>query len=55
MWFNNRYSYTYFSRYSNIILTYIPDGILQVVLILLYILILAALITTIVSRADRER
>ena len=37
-----------------LILTYVPDGILQVVLILLYTIILASLVTTIVSRADRE-
>lgn len=37
-----------------LILTYVSDGILQVVLILLYTIILASLVTTIVSRADRE-
>ena len=37
-----------------LILTYVSDGILQVVLILLYTIILAALVTTIVNRADRE-
>lgn len=37
-----------------LIFTYVPDGILQVVLVLLYTIILAALITTIVNRADRE-
>lgn len=37
-----------------LILTYVPDGILQVVLILLYTIILAALGITILDRADRE-
>lgn len=37
-----------------LILTYVPDGILQVVLILLYTIILASLVITIVNRADRE-
>lgn len=37
-----------------LIFTYVSDGILQVVLILLYTIILASLVTTIVSRADRE-
>lgn len=37
-----------------LIFIYVPDITLQVVLILLYTIILAALVTTIVSRADRE-
>lgn len=37
-----------------LIFTYVPDGILQLVLVLFYTIILAALITTIVNRADRE-
>lgn len=37
-----------------LILTYVPDGILQVVLILLYTITLAALGITILDRADRE-
>lgn len=37
-----------------LIFTYVSFGILQVVLILLYTIILASLVTTIVSRADRE-
>lgn len=37
-----------------LIFTYVSDRILQVVLILLYTIILASLVTTIVSRADRE-
>lgn len=37
-----------------LILTYIPDGILQLVSLLSYFIISAALVMTIFSRADKE-
>lgn len=36
------------------IVVYIPDGILQITLIILYSIISAALVMTIFSKADRE-
>jgi len=39
---------------SILIITYVPDGALQVVLTLLYTIISAALVMTIFCRADKE-